>query len=112
MNKDFHVRKIMIPYDFSETADLSLEHAVFMAKLFKAEITLVHIVETITFTSAISHALSGFEKKVESASNEKLQELADKLHLENGIKVNVITEVGKIYKKKPPQYETVLIINF
>ena len=99
MNKDFHVRKILIPYDFSETADLSLEHAVFMAKLFKAEITLVHIVETVTFTSAISHALSGFEKKVESASNEKLQELADNLHRENGIKVNVITEVGKIYKK-------------
>ncbi len=99
MNKDFHVRKILIPYDFSETADLSLDHAVFMAQLFKAEITLVHIVETVTFTSAISHALSGFEKKVESASNEKLQELADKLHRENGIKVNVITEVGKIYKK-------------
>ena len=90
MNKDFHVRKILIPYDFSETAGLSLEHAVFMAKLFKAEITLVHIVETVTFTSAISHALSGFEKKVESASNEKLQELADKLHRENGVKVNVI----------------------
>ncbi len=89
----------MIPYDFSETADLSLEHAVFMAKLFKAEILLVHIVETVTFTSAISHALSGFEKKVESASNEKMQELADKLHRENGIEVKVITEVGKIYKK-------------
>lgn len=99
MNKDFHVRKILIPYDFSETADLSLEHAVFMAKLFKAEIMLCHIVETVTFTSAISHALSGFEKKVESASNEKLQELADRLHRENGIKVSVITEVGKIYKK-------------
>lgn len=99
MNKDFHVKKILIPFDFSETAELSLEHAVFMAKLFKAEITLVHIVETVTFTSAISHALSGFEKKVETASNEKLQELADKLHLENGIKVSVITEVGRIYKK-------------
>lgn len=99
MNKDFHIKKILIPFDFSETAELSLEHAVFMAKLFKAEITLVHIVETVTFTSAISHALSGFEKKVETASNEKLQELADKLHLENGIKVSVITEVGRIYKK-------------
>ena len=99
MNKDFHVKKIMIPYDFSETASLSLEHAVFMAKLFKADITLVHIIETLTFTSAISHALSGFEKKVESASNEKLQELADKIHRENGIQVHVITEVGKIYKK-------------
>ena len=63
MQKDFQISKILIPYDFSETADLSLEHAVFMAKLLKAEITLLHIVETLTFTSSIRHSLSGFEKK-------------------------------------------------
>lgn len=99
MQKDFQISKILIPYDFSETADLSLEHAVFMAKLLKAEITLLHIVETLTFTSSIRHSFSGFEKKVESASNEKLQELATKLHMENGIVVHVLTDVGKIYKR-------------
>ena len=99
MQKDFRIKKILIPYDFSETADLSLDHAVFMAKLLKAEITLLHIVETLTFTSSIRHSLSGFEKKVETASNEKLQELAHKLHTENGIIVNVLTDVGKIYKR-------------
>ncbi|MEP7262878.1 MAG: universal stress protein [Bacteroidota bacterium] len=99
MQKDFRIKKILIPYDFSETADLSLEHAVFMAKLLKAEITLLHIVETLTFTSAISHALSGFEKKVETASNEKLRELADRLHQENGVVAHVLTDVGKIYKR-------------
>ncbi len=99
MQKDFHIKKILIPYDFSETADLSLEHAVFMAKLLKAEIVLLHIVETLTLPSALSHAFSGFEKKVESASNDRLRELADKLHLENGVQVSILTEVGKIYKK-------------
>lgn len=99
MQKDFKIERILIPYDFSETADLSLEHAVFMAKLLKAEIVLLHIVETLALPSAISHAFSGFEKKVESASNEKLNELALKLHAENGIPVKIITEVGKIYKK-------------
>jgi nucleotide-binding universal stress UspA family protein len=99
MQKDFNIRKILIPFDFSETAELSLEHAVFMAKLLKAEIYLLHIVETTTFPSSISHAFSGFEKKVEEASNEKLKELADKLHVEHGIQVHIITEVGKIYKR-------------
>ena len=99
MQKDFQIKKILIPYDFSETADLSLEHAVFMAKLMKAEITLLHIVETLTFTSAIKHSMSGFEKKVETASNEKLQELATSLHREHGIVVHVMTDVGKIYKR-------------
>jgi len=93
------VQKILIPYDFSETAGLSLEHAVFMAKLLKAEITLLHIVETVSFTSAISHALSGFEKKIEDATIEKLDQLAREIHLKEGISLNVRTEVGRIYKK-------------
>jgi nucleotide-binding universal stress UspA family protein len=97
--KKFEIRKILIPYDFSETAALSLEHAVFMAKLLKAEIILLHIVETVTFTSAISHALSGFEKKIENTSNAKLDEIAKEIHNHSGIVVSVLTEVGRIYKK-------------
>ncbi|MBL7923508.1 MAG: universal stress protein [Bacteroidia bacterium] len=99
MQKDLNIRRILIPFDFSETAALSLEHAIFMAKLLKAELYLLHIVETTTFPSSISHAFSGFEKKVEEASNEKLKELADSLHREHGIQVHILTEVGKIYKK-------------
>ena len=93
------INRILIPYDFSETADLSLEHAVFMAKLMKAQITLLHIVETVSFTSAISHALSGFEKKIETATNEKLETLAREIHLKSGVTLNVRTEVGRIYRK-------------
>ncbi|HEX5002057.1 MAG TPA: universal stress protein [Bacteroidia bacterium] len=96
---DSIINKILIPYDFSETADLSLEHAVFMAKLLQAEITLLHIVETVSFTSAISHAFGGFEKKIESATNEKLEEVAKNIHMKSGVKLNIRTEVGRIYKK-------------
>ena len=97
--KPFEIRKILIPYDFSETASLSLEHAVFMAKLLKADIVLLHIVETVSFTSAIGHALSGFEKKIETTSNQKLDEIAKEIHNHSGIEVTVLTEVGRIYKK-------------
>ena len=48
----FEIKRILIPYDFSETAKLSLEHAVFMAKLLKADIYLLHILESVSFTSA------------------------------------------------------------
>lgn len=97
--KDLDVKRILIPFDFSETAELSLEHAVFMAKLMKADIYLLHIVETTTFPSSIAHAFSGFEKKIEEASNEKLNELSRKLHTEHGVQVHIITDVGKIYKR-------------
>jgi nucleotide-binding universal stress UspA family protein len=93
------IEKILIPYDFSETAALALEHGVFMAKLLRAEIKLVHVLEAMSFTSAISHAFSGFEKKIESASDEKLGEVASKIHNESGVTVSIATEVGRIYKK-------------
>ncbi len=93
------VQKILIPYDFSETAELSLEHAIFMAKRLKAAITLLHIVETVSFTSAISHAFTGFEKNIEDATQEKLDNLAKEIHVKHGITLNIRTEVGRIYKK-------------
>ncbi len=103
MSKPFHIRKILIPFDFSETSELALEHAVFMAKLHKAEIHLLHVIESYSFTSAISHAFgksqSEFEEKIESSANEKLQQLADRLHHDSGMGVMYRTELGKIYKK-------------
>jgi nucleotide-binding universal stress UspA family protein len=103
MSKKFQIKKILIPYDFSETADLALEHTVFMAKLHKAEIILVHIIESFSFTSAISSAFgksqSEFENKLESTANEKLKKLGEKLHHDSGMQVNIRMESGKIYKK-------------
>lgn len=100
--KRFHIQKILVPYDFSETSELALEHASFMAKLLKAELTLLHVVESYSFTSAISNAFSktqrDFESKVESSANENLQQIANNLHHKDGIKVNIRTDVGKIYK--------------
>lgn len=93
------IERILIPYDFSETAALALEHAVFMAKLLRAEIKLLHVVETMSFTSAISHAFSGFEKKIETESDAKLKEIASRIHNETGVSVTVATEVGRIYKR-------------
>ena len=103
MAKKFHIKKILIPFDFSETAELALEHAVFMAKLHKAEIIIAHVIESYSFTSAISSAFgksqSEFEEKLESSTNDKLQQLTEKLHHDSGMKVIFRTETGKIYKK-------------
>lgn len=103
MTKKFHIRKILIPFDFSETAELAIEHAVFMAKLHKADIILLHIIESYSFASAITSAFgksqSEFEDKMESTAKDKLQQLTEKLHHDSGMKVTHITEKGKIYKK-------------
>lgn len=97
-NKDFEIKKILIPYDFSETAALSLEHAVFMAKLLRAEMMLLHILESVSFTSALGAAFGGIDKKIETESNEKLAIIAQDIHTKNGITTTYKTEVGRIYK--------------
>ena len=101
--KKFAIKNILIPYDFSETAALALEHAVFMAKLCKAQISLLHVIETYSFTSAISHAFSKsqaeFESKIEESTKAKLQEIADAIHKKSAIQVKFTTEVGSIYKQ-------------
>src|SRR5690348_9191663 len=103
MAKKFHIRKILIPYDFSETADLALEHGVFMAKLHKAEIVISHVIESFSFSSVISSAFgksqSEFDEKITSSTNEKLQALVEKLHHDSGMSVSFRVENGKIYKK-------------
>ena len=98
MQKDLKIRKILLPYDFSATAALSLDQAVDMAKRVHAELYLLHILETGSIPGFIAQAFSGFEKKVEEASTEKLRALADKLHAENGFPVHVLTDSGKISK--------------
>ncbi len=97
--KKFHISRILIPVDFSETSLLALEHAVLMAKLLKAEITLLHVIESLTYTSAIGHsAVNDFEAEVEKSANARLAELAAKLSRE-GATVKTMIEVGRIYRQ-------------
>mgnify|MGYP005742589521 FL=1 len=42
---NFKIQKILIPIDFSETSMLAIEHAAFTAKLFKADLVLLHVIE-------------------------------------------------------------------
>ena len=69
--KKFNIQKILIPVDFSETAFLALKHAVFMAKLYKAEVTLLHMIESYTFTSAMSHSVGNVEASFEFAHHNR-----------------------------------------
>jgi nucleotide-binding universal stress UspA family protein len=94
-----NIRKIVIPYDFSETAALALEHGVFMARFYRAEIILIHVVESRSFTSSITSAFTkSDDDEVKVSVNQKLKEIADDIHHKSGIKVIYTTESGSIYK--------------
>ena len=95
-----NIKNILIPLDFSETSLLALEHAVFMAKLYKADITLLHIIESLIYTSAITFNDTGkdLSSVIEQSANEKLTEFAQQLQEKEGMKIYTKVVEGRIYK--------------
>lgn len=98
--KTFDIKNILIPLDFSETSLLALDHAVFMARLYKAEITLLHVVETFMFTSAITFTDTGNDLAsiINEKAEEKLRNTANEILDKSGVKVNIKLVTGRIYK--------------
>jgi nucleotide-binding universal stress UspA family protein len=91
--KPFKIQKILTPVDLSDNSLLALEHGIFMAKLFKADIILAHIVEQSSFS--FSNSPQAINPQVES----KLKDLADEVKIKSGGKVEVVIKYGKISKK-------------
>lgn len=87
--KPFKIQHILIPVDLSENSLLALDHAGFMAKLFKAEITLLHVTEPKRLFT--SHS-TGTSDDLPS----RLENLASQVKLSTGGKVTVLTKSGKI----------------
>lgn len=99
--KSFKIQKILIPIDFSETSLLAIEHGAFMAKLFKAELILLHVLEkhwesfNIVVPEVVIENLSEFTDKIEA----KLNELAENIRKEYGVLSTIISATGNIFNE-------------
>ncbi len=90
--KKFNPKKILVPYDFSKTADLALNKAAYIAKYTKATLFLVHINKVNDLYDLFLLELKIVENKtLESFINDKLQVIANKIKSEFGCEV--ITKV-------------------
>ncbi|MEY4110322.1 MAG: hypothetical protein RLZZ46_677 [Bacteroidota bacterium] len=96
--KTFKISRILIPLDLSENSMLALEHGTFMAKLFKAELFLVHIMETRVLRLDLGSITTAEKKSATEAVQTKLDELASQVYLKHGIKTRTIIKAGKISK--------------
>ena len=99
--KPFDVKKILIPVDFSETSLLAIKHAAFMAKLFKADITLLHVVEKNWESFSIVAPEIVVENKavITQKIDQKLKELANSIHKEYSVVVSHFFSNGNIYEE-------------
>lgn len=83
MNKNY---KVLVPHDFSEVADTAISHAATVAKSFKGEVVLLHVISS--------------EKARESAV-QKLTQLAKDASNTYGIDVNFDIKKGSIFDRIP-----------
>jgi len=90
--KNFDIKKILIPVDLSENSLLALEHGTFMAKLFKADMMLTHVVPNVG-------VFGNKPNTIDSETEKKLHQIANDIHIKNGCKVDISIKHGKISKQ-------------
>ena len=85
----FLIKKILIPLVFRKQLSWLWNMPFYGKTSSTADLHLLHVIRSYSFTTAISNAFSKsqseFESKIESSANEKLKQLSEKLHHDSGI---------------------------
>ncbi len=99
--KSFKIEKILIPIDFSETSLLAIEHAAFIAQLYKAELVLLHVVEKYweQFSVIQPELMIPVPNDFENAIANKLEEIAANILTKYGVKSACITSEGNVFSE-------------
>lgn len=93
------IKRILVPTDFSKTGQLAIEHAGLLARVFKADLYILHsieVMETIYSIENPSIILNDLEE-VEKTASEELNKIASKLKKQHAIPVKTICTRGKCY---------------
>ena len=98
MSTEFKIKRIAVPTDFSETANLAINHAVDIAKNFGAELFLIHVLEAGAYQGIFAPSKKTEYDETEQAQ-QKLQEDANKLEQETGLNVSQTVVSGRIYEE-------------
>jgi nucleotide-binding universal stress UspA family protein len=72
------IKLILVPVDFSEPSLAALRYAVDLARMLKARLEIVHVVEAVTYAPMIGSAvdLDRFREEQERAAQRRLAQLA------------------------------------
>ena len=94
----FKIKKILVPTDYSETADNALSQSIYMAKLNKAIIKLIHVVTPIYVSTpnSLIPVTDTFYVTVVNEASAELQKKAAKIEETNAIGIEYEVKVGNI----------------
>ena len=94
------INQILIPIDFSETSRLAIEQAGFMARLFKADINLVHVMRVLSSVIPIRELSEMYPEasKVEEIVKAELATITSKIKEKYSVNVKEEINSGSIYR--------------
>jgi len=89
---------ILVPLGFSEQSKIALTQAIHFAKVTKAELTLLSVIEDNTsFKNALD--LNESDKNIKNKVQEKLDDLAKNISSKNKLDVNTLISKGSVYEE-------------
>lgn len=96
--KNFKLNTILVPTDFSETAQNALIHAISLSKKSFAKIVLLHVVESPVFVSPIDMLSTGYIiTQMNDDSKANLKFMSDKLVKEHNIEIEIASYSGNVF---------------
>ncbi|HUL51571.1 MAG TPA: universal stress protein [Candidatus Nitrosotalea sp.] len=94
------IKSILVPIDFSPPSIQALKHAAALARLFKAKLTLLHIVEPVaTPDFAASFPLEMENYKLNAAARRHLEGVVKAARIAPGIVERVLVRFGRSYNE-------------
>jgi nucleotide-binding universal stress UspA family protein len=98
----FNPKNILVPIDFSETAEKAFQNAVDIAKRNNSDIFLLHVIEVIQ-QCAVDYCLDNavveqIENKSTAVSQEMLQKMIDKFPETKGLRIHKDVTKGTPYE--------------
>jgi len=98
MFSEFKINRIAVPTDFSETANLAVDHAVDIAKRFGAEIILIHVLESGAYQGIFAPSKKTEYDEKEQAQ-QHLQNFAHQLERKTALNVSQYVVSGRIHEQ-------------
>ena len=96
------IKRILVPFDFSEHSSNALRQAIFMAKCFMAEIDLLHVIAPVYATphyAALLPTNDVFYDKLLKSALSNLKKIAIEAGSKEGVKINCKTSLNVIHKE-------------
>jgi len=92
------IRKILLPTDFSQSAEVALEMAIHIARAFEAEIILLHVIEppsaSLQSVKNPELLLAGYREAVKANASQKMTKLLELIRERGDFRTQTIFSDG------------------